>query len=65
MIEIIEILQLYLKLHIYVSYGLLSLSLLDFNPVYTCIWNCLYGPTCMFPCVRLNDDDESNLIYCF
>ena len=27
-----------------------------YNPVHTYILNCLY--TCMFPCVRINDDDE-------
>jgi len=26
------------------------------DPVHTCIWNCLY--MCMFPCVRINDDDD-------
>ena len=28
------------------------------NPVHTCIWNCLY--MCMFPCVRINDDDDDD-----
>jgi len=37
--------------------GYYQRHLWPYNPVHTCIWNCLC--MCMFSCVRMNDDDVS------